>query len=170
MMTRRARPISTGNFPGRYADAFRRLQVGAAKADFWRILVLLQEGGIYLDIDSNFAARPEDVIGTDEEAVFIAMKDGEITNYFMASKPGHPALRLIADRIAQNIEDGTLVSVYDMTGPTVVHAVVKELGLPVRNYREMCTQGQFTNKRAQYADKKDGAWWAEQAKTAIVKN
>ncbi|MCW8280490.1 MULTISPECIES: glycosyltransferase family 32 protein [Agrobacterium] len=158
------------HFPGRYADAFRRLQVGAAKADFWRILVLLQEGGIYLDIDSNFAARPEDVIGTDEEAVFIAMKEGEITNYFMASKPGHPALKLIADRIAQNIEEGTLVSVYDMTGPTVVHAVVKELGLPVRNYREMCTQGQFTNKRAQYADKKDGAWWAEQAKTSIIKN
>jgi mannosyltransferase OCH1-like enzyme len=34
----------------------------------------------------------------------------------------------------------------------------------------MCTQGQFTNKRAQYADKKDGAWWAEQSKTSIVKN
>jgi len=157
------------HFPGRYSDAFKRLQIGPAKADFWRILVLLHSGGIYLDIDSNFAARPEDVIALDEDAVFIAMDNGEVTNYCLAAKPGHPALRLMADRISQNIEEGTIVSVYDMTGPTVVDAVVKELGLPIRNYREICTQGQFTNKRAQYADKKDGAWWIAQAKSSIVK-
>lgn len=158
------------HFPGRYSDAFKRLQIGAAKADFWRILVLLKEGGIYLDIDSNFAARPEDVIGSDEEAVFIAMDNGEVTNYCLAARAGHPALQLMADRIAQNIEEGTITSVYDMTGPTVVDAVVKETQARIRNYREICTQGQFTNKRAQYADKKDGAWWEAQAKASILKN
>jgi len=158
------------HFPGRYSNAFKRLQIGAAKADFWRILVLLKEGGIYLDIDSNFAARPENVINLNEEAVFIAMDNGEVTNYCLAARPGHPALQLMADRIAQNIEEGIIASVYDMTGPTVVDAVVKELGLPIRNYREICTQGQFTNKRAQYADKKDGPWWEAQAKASILKN
>lgn len=150
------------HFPGRYAKAFSRLQVGAAKADFWRILVILKYGGLYLDIDSNFCARPEDVIGARDEAVFIAMDDGEVTNYCLGAMPGHPAFARIAERIVENIEAGTLKSVYAMTGPVVVHEVVTEMGIEPINFRRLCTQGQFTNKSSQYADKKNGAWWLEQ--------
>lgn len=157
------------HFPGAYHAAYRRLQIGAAKADFWRILVLLKHGGIYLDIDSNFSAKPENAIGADEEAVFIAMDSGEVTNYCIAAAPGHPALRAIADRIIENIEAGTFKSVYHMTGPTVVDTVVKELGLPVRNFRGLCTQGQFTNKRAQYHGTSHRTWSEEQRDRPILK-
>lgn len=157
------------HFPGAFHAAYRRLQIGAAKADFWRILVLLKEGGIYLDIDSNFSAKPERVVSADEEAVFIEMDNGEVTNYCIAAAPGHPALRAIAERIAANIEAGTINNVYQMTGPTVVDAVVKEFGLPVRNFRTLCTQGQFTNKRAQYHGASQRPWTEEQRKQPILK-
>ncbi|MDN2584324.1 hypothetical protein [Aquibium sp. ELW1220] len=57
-----------------------------------------------------------------------------------------------------------------MTGPTVVETVVRSSsGARVEDYRGICTQGQFTNKRLQYAGKKDGAWWTEQEAKGIFK-
>lgn len=158
------------HFPQRYGEAFHRLQIGAAKADFWRVLVLLKHGGIYHDIDSNFSAPPEGVIAADDEALFIHMDNGEVTNYCMAAAPGHPVLQAIADRIVENIAAGTLQSVYDMTGPTVVDEVVKQFGLTTLNFRALCTQGQFTNKRAQYEGRKHRPWSEEQTTRSILKD
>ena len=158
------------HFPGAYHEAFQRLQVGAAKADFWRILVLLKHGGIYLDIDSNFSARPEDVIAADDEAVFLEMADGQVTNFCLAAAPGHPAVREIADRIVENINAGRHSCVYTMTGPIVVQGVVREFGLPVIDNRALCTQGQFTNKNAQYAENAHRPWAEEQELRPILKN
>jgi mannosyltransferase OCH1-like enzyme len=157
-------------FPGAVWDAYSKLQVGAAKADFWRVLVLLAHGGIYLDIDSNFAAPPEGFIKDDASELLIIMKNGEITNYFMASAPGNPLLQRMVDKIVANIADNTLASVYDMTGPTVVDAIAKEAGVTPANYQLVCTQGQFTNKKSQYVDKPNGTWWTEQSQKSIVRD
>ncbi|WP_354037796.1 glycosyltransferase [Bradyrhizobium sp. S3.2.6] len=50
----------TNNLNGRGAtltiyQCYSRLQIGAARADLWRVLVLLHEGGIYVDIDATFS-------------------------------------------------------------------------------------------------------------------
>ena len=158
------------NYPGAIWDAYSKLQVGAAKADFWRLLVLHKHGGIYLDIDSNFAAPPEKFINPDASEILIAMKDGEITNYFMASEPGNPLLMRIVDKVVTNINENKLDSVYDLTGPTVVHAVATEQGIKPVLYKSVCTQGQFTNKKSQYVDKPNGAWWTEQSEKSIVRS
>lgn len=158
------------NFPGAIHEAYARLNVGAARADFWRVLVLLKHGGIYLDIDSNFVRPPTDYLGADTTEVFLRVGDDEITNYFIAAAPGHPLLARIADAVRVNIDEGTLTSVYTMTGPTVVDRIVRcSPGSRVEDYRGICTQGQFTNKRLQYAGKKDGAWWTEQKVNGILK-
>lgn len=145
-------------YPGAVAEAYRRLRIGAARADFWRILVLLKHGGLYLDIDSNLTVNPERFLRGGAEGVFIAMKNGEVTNYFLAATPGHPVLQAACDRIVRNITEGALTSVYDMTGPTVLDAVVKEAGIVPLSYKRACVQGQFVNKRGQYRDKPGGAW------------
>lgn len=156
------------HFPGRIARAYARLRIGAARADFWRVLVLLKEGGMYLDIDSNFTSNPERFLKGDPEGVFIAMKNGEVTNYFLASAPGNPVLQAVVDRIVENIEAGELTSVYDLTGPTVLDAVVKAAGIAPLSYKLACTQGQFINKRGQYSDKPNGAWHVAQQTQKIV--
>lgn len=157
-------------YPGAVWEAYSKLQVGAAKADFWRVLVLLAHGGVYLDIDSNLAAPPEEFIAADASEVLIAMKNGEITNYFMASAPGNPLLQRMVDKIVANIVENTLDSVYDMTGPTVVDAIAKQAGVTPANYQRVCTQGQFTNKKSQYVDKPNGTWWTEQSQKSIVRD
>lgn len=158
------------NYPGVIWEAYSRLQVGAAKADVWRLLVLLKHGGVYLDIDSNLAAPPEEFIDANASELFIAMKDGEITNYFMASAPGNPLIQRMVDKVVANIAENTLDSVYHMTGPTVVHAIAKQAGVTPVLYQGVCTQGQFTNKKSQYVDKPNGTWWSEQSEKSIVRD
>jgi mannosyltransferase OCH1-like enzyme len=51
-------------------DCYSRLQIGAAKADLWRVLVLLHEGGIYLDIDAAFSWWPESFLSSDQRYAF----------------------------------------------------------------------------------------------------
>ena len=132
--------------------------------------MLLKHGGLYLDIDSNFTGSPEVFIPADADDMFIAMKNGEVTNYFLACAPGHPVLQEVCRRIVDNIREGSLKSVYDMTGPTVLDAVVKEMGVKPYSYKQACTQGQFINKTGQYADKANGAWWIEQKEKSIVRS
>lgn len=158
------------NYPGEVFEAFSRLQVGAARSDFWRILVLLKHGGIYLDIDSNLVRPPAAYLDANTTELFVSSRSGEVTNYFLAAAPNNPAFAAIADAILRNIQEGSIASVYDMTGPTVVGKVVAAIpGLRVENNRSICTQGQFTNKKFQYADKKHGNWHEEQRLKGILK-
>ncbi len=158
------------NYPGKIWDAYSKLQIGAAKADFWRILALHKYGGLYMDMDAAFSGAPESFIPDDAETMFITTKSGEVTNYFMGCVPGHPLMMEIAERIIDNIHNPEIDSVYDMTGPTVVDAVVKAAGVEHHDYHGICSQGLFTNKRGQYVDKKEGHWIQEQQAKAIVRS
>lgn len=157
------------NFPGRINEAYKRLQIGAARADFWRVLVLLKHGGIYMDIDANLTTNPDTLLNDDPDHVFIKMKSGEITNYFMASAPGNPVLQAVCDQIVANIEANEIKTVYDLTGPTVLHNAASDMGASAIIYKSACVQGQFINKAGQYVDKPNGAWVIAETKIAIVK-
>ena len=41
--------------------AFNMLNVGAAKADLWRYLILYKNGGVYLDLDSEICSNLDDL-------------------------------------------------------------------------------------------------------------
>ncbi len=150
------------HYPGEIWRAYQRLQIGAARADLWRVLVLLKFGGVYLDIDGNFVEPPDAFIDKDAEAVFITSKSGEVTNYFIACAPGNPVLQEVCARIVKNINENSTTCVYNLTGPVVLDAVVKERGVPCLDYKQACIQGQFTNKFGQYADKPHGVWTVAQ--------
>ena len=154
-------------YPGDIADAYSKLQVGAARADFWRVLVWLKEGGIYVDIDAAICWPPE-LLLVDEQSELLILKDVGITNYFMASAPGNLLMKQIADRILLNIQENKLKSVFDMTGPTVVDAIANREGISIEHARLVCRQGQFTSKRFQYADKVRGHWGYEQKDKNII--
>ncbi|MDR3449268.1 MAG: glycosyltransferase [Alphaproteobacteria bacterium] len=156
------------NYPGEIWGAFKRLRVGAARADLWRILVLLKHGGIYIDIDANLTDDPDNFISDDADQVFITMKDDAVTNYFIASAPGNPILIELCERIVRNINNRASTSVYSLTGPAVLEAIVKERGVACLNYKSACVQGQFTSKKGQYIDKLNGAWTTAQAIQPIV--
>lgn len=157
------------HFSSEIYDRYSRLQIGAAKADFWRILTLIAHGGIYMDLDAALLWPPELFLDSDQSELLVRPKDGRLTNYFMAAAPGNPVFKAIADRISENIADGSIASVFDMTGPAVVHGVASKKPVRVAPYNIVCKQGIFTNKKFQYPDDDTRYWVTAQMQTEIVK-
>jgi len=157
------------NFSAEIADAYRSLQIGAGKADYWRVLVLLKHGGVYLDMDANFVWPPEWFIEEDSDEMFLMDGGGLITNYFLASSPANPLFARFEEVIRNNIRENTLQSVFSMTGPMVFQSVLEDEMVVKQVYKTVCHQGQFMNERLQYPDKNNRKWWREESEKSILR-
>ena len=139
-------------------DAFSKLSDGAAQADFWRLFVLNDIGGIYMDIDAHLVWPLSKIIKPEDKEVFLLNKE-HFTNYFIASQKSNPilekSLNIIVDNIQKKKTDG---GVYSLTGPVVLNMAIGENEVNHRYYRITCTQGSFTNEYFQYIDKPRGKW------------
>jgi len=123
-------------------ETFEYFELPVLRADFICYLALLDEGGVYSDIDTK-ALKPVDQWipkGLDEKDIgFIVGLEiddnlsGEaddwtflISQYTIVSKPGHPILQRIVERIVRSVEEyrreGRRIEVEnvgDVTGPAV---------------------------------------------------
>ncbi len=109
------------NFDQRTYEAFARLQIGAAKADFFRYAILYVHGGIYLDLDSDIIGHLDDVIRPDDIAVIAHENNRSLyAQWALIYDKGHPFLKKTIEFIVRNIEENRyLHDVHQMTGPTV---------------------------------------------------
>jgi hypothetical protein len=135
------------HFP-EYGDDYRALRPGAFKADLWRMLILLREGGIYVDCGVHVVAGPEaagrmwgQLVGAD--CLFVDdhnVLPGSVWQGVIAARPGHPLIRAIVDTIVGNIRARMYGSNYlDITGPRAVgRAISARLG-PALNARMRVT-------------------------------
>ncbi|MEM8730434.1 MAG: glycosyltransferase [Pseudomonadota bacterium] len=164
-----ARDWINDTYPSEIADTFNRLQIGAAQADYWRILVLLKNGGIYLDTDANFVWPPSWSIPNDADEFFIQMRDGEVTNYFLAAAPGNRFFTEIERLVRQNIHANTHDNIYEMTGPRAMQPALEKGGYTSGSFRTIAHHGQFTNERLQYPDRHKKKWWREQEDKSILR-
>ena len=145
-------------FPGRIERCYRRLAIGAAKADLWRLLVLYRYGGIYIDIDGHLVWPIDRLLKDDPSELFVISKDGRFTNYFMASAPGNPLIKALIDEALCRIENPTTNNVYHLTGPGLMDDLFAGVTCTTARVEEVCLQGNFTNKFFQYMDKPGGDW------------
>jgi len=87
---------------------------GAAKADFFRYLLIYKKGGVYLDIKSSADKPLDDIIKHDDEYILSYWKDkkwkdsynhpnGEIQQWYIISKPNHEYLKETIDNVVDNI-------------------------------------------------------------------
>ena len=157
------------NYPGAVFEAFSRLQVGAAQADFWRVLVLQKHGGVYMDIDGHAVWPLARIVKPEMEELYVTTRRGEISNYFIASKPGNPNIARIAQAIQENIESESEKNIFELTGPGVFNKMLPRDDVPTASYRYTCNQGNFTNEYFQYIDKPQGKWTKEQHKVDVVR-
>jgi mannosyltransferase OCH1-like enzyme len=158
------------SYPPTIYSTYRRLQIGAAQADYWRLLVLLTHGGVYMDIDAHLIWPLGWIIKESDSEVLLRTKTGEISNYFIASKPNNPILEDIARQVMINIETESSDNVYDITGPGVYNTVLRGRTVHTGYYQDICNQGNFTNEYFQYIDKPQGKWTKEQVKLSVVRN
>lgn len=156
-------------YPGEIFESYSRLQIGAAQADLWRLLVLHKHGGVYLDIDAHVVWPLGSIVRPEYEELYITTKRGEISNYFIASKPDNPHLMRMIELVLRNIKEHRVNNVYELTGPGIFNQVLDIDAVNTAYYRYTCNQGNFTNEYFQYLDKPQGKWTKEQEKIDIVR-
>ncbi|MCC5902026.1 MAG: glycosyl transferase [Halomonas sp.] len=148
---------------------YDRLKIGAAQADLWRLLILYKFGGVYLDIDAHQVWPLASIVGQNREELYVMTRRGEISNYFIASKPDNENIKLLIDKVVENISLNSSDNIFHLTGPGVFNECLDKEVIPTVLYRYAVNQGSFTNEYFQYIDKPQGKWNKEQEKTSILK-
>lgn len=138
--------------------AYEQLINGASQADLWRLVVLYNEGGLYMDIDAHFIWPLNKIIEPEYEELFLATKD-YVSNYFIAVQKGNKVLKDTIDLVVKNIQTENIGSgVFTMTGPGALNKAIGEKKINLKLYKYICVQGSFTNEHFQYIDKPRGKW------------
>lgn len=146
------------NTDERTFTAYSQLTDGAAQADFWRILTLYKEGGVYMDIDGHLVWPLSEIIDENDREVVITRRN-KYTNFFLASEKGNSFLKETLDIIIDNIEHRRIDGgVFHLTGPTTLNQALEGKKINARRDKLTCAQGTFTNEHFQYMDKKMGKW------------
>jgi len=146
------------SYSSRILDCYSMLQIGAARADFWRVLVLQQFGGVYLDIDAHVVWPLEFIIKAEYEDLYLQHKNNKVSNFFLASTKNNPNLDSIIGAIVSNIEGASTNEVADLTGPGVFNRALSGRNVARAYYKLTCYQGTFTNEFFQYVDHPQGKW------------
>lgn len=107
---------------------YKRLNIGAAKADFFRYAILFKKGGIYLDIDSLIVKKLDDFILPSDEAVLSNEgHPGIYVQWGLIYNAGHPFLERTLEKVIDNIKNNRHPhNVHKMTGPTAYTEAVNE--------------------------------------------
>ncbi|MDG3086919.1 glycosyltransferase [Vibrio hannami] len=142
-------------------EAYLQLNDGAALADFWRIVALNTEGGVYLDMDATLVKPLKKLIDPNDEALYVSLAKNnfEFTNFFLASAPNNPDYQKTIDKMVVNIEQKKVdKGVYFLTGPGVLTETLEGKTVKSIERKYVCIQGAFTNEHFQYLDKPRSKW------------
>lgn len=116
------------NFSNEIFNSYCRLQIGAAKADFWRYLVLYKYGGVYLDIDSFINADLDTFILNDDRAIVTRENNyGHFVQWCLICKSGHPILKYTIENVIKKICENKEKRLNYLTGPPVLSESIENL-------------------------------------------
>lgn len=110
---------------GRVWEAYKRLAVGAARADLWRYLLMYVWGGIYLDVDSLIVRPLREMIRGDEMGIVSReAHSGLFVQWMLVFAPGCRYMRECVVRCVENILEGENDNILEVTGPGVYSGVL----------------------------------------------
>ncbi len=107
---------------------FKKIAIGAAKADFFRYAILLKKGGVYLDIDSQVTGKLDNWISKNDTAIITEEGNpGLYVQWALVYAKGHPFLAKTVENIVNNIKSNRFPNdVHKMTGPRVYTDSINE--------------------------------------------
>lgn len=109
-------------------ETYKKINIGAVKADMFRYAVLYKKGGVYVDIDSSINDKLDGFIKPDDKAIISL--EGHLCFYAqwaLIYDANHPFLKRTLEIILENISlnkypnDG-----HKMTGPSVYTQAINE--------------------------------------------
>lgn len=110
-------------------NQYCKLNIGAAKADFFRYAILLKRGGIYLDIDSRVTGSLDSWILPNDKAIISKERNiGYYVQWAMVFEKDHPFLQKVIDIATDNIRNNRYPNdVLEMTGPNMYSKALEEV-------------------------------------------
>ena len=132
------------NYNDTVYKCYKKLKVGASKADFWRYCILYKYGGVYLDMDATVVCSLDEIIKEHDQCIITREGNpGVFNNWIMMFEKVHPILRATIQNCCYNITRKTTMLISDLTGPSgpFTKAVNDTLGplyskTPIRLYFE----------------------------------
>lgn len=114
-------------FDDKTYQAFKMLNVGAAKADFWRYCILYKKGGVYLDIDSSITGKLDQLIKEDDKAILSRETHKDMfLQWCLIFDKDHPILEICINKCVENILNKKNENIIHLTGPIVLSDSVFE--------------------------------------------
>ena len=120
------------NFDEYVYNAYSKLNIGAARADFWRYCILYKFGGIYLDLDSEILKPLDELIDENDQAIVTREHNkGCFNNWIMIFQKDHPILLETINNCCYNIINKTTDNIAQLTGPhgpftNAINKIMKE--------------------------------------------
>lgn len=117
-------PYIQAHFESKVLDAYRSINplYGAARADFFRYLLIYHEGGVYLDVKSGVTTPLDDIIRPGDELLLSHWKNqvgekfegwgrhpdaginSEFQSWHIIARPRHPLLEAVYRSVLHNIQ------------------------------------------------------------------
>jgi len=88
-----------------YLKYYNKINIGAVKSDFWRLLVLLKYGGIYADLDS-FCNKPLNQLIKENDTYITCIHDrfNHCQHFCLICEPNHYIIKEALKKSIENIE------------------------------------------------------------------
>lgn len=120
------------NYDAEFYEAYSKLNIGAAKADFWRYCVLYTCGGVYLDMDADIVL-PLDWLIKDEDSCILTREKNPLlfNNWIMIAEKGHPIMLEALRQCVYNIHNKTSTDIAKITGPVPLTAAILKVMKPL---------------------------------------
>ncbi|QQM26721.1 glycosyltransferase family 32 protein [Elizabethkingia sp. M8] len=118
------------NFPEDIYYAYCRLQIGAAKADFFRYAILYKKGGVYLDIDSDILVNLNTFIQPNNNNAILAYEENSniFAQWALFYEKNHPFLEETIKLVVKNIQENRYpYNVHAMTGPSIYTLAIRKV-------------------------------------------
>eukprot|EP00977_Amphora_coffeiformis_P024840 scaffold17318_cov169-Amphora_coffeaeformis.AAC.7 len=177
-----ARGYIETHYPNLFVNAYDALIPGAFKADLFRLLVLLREGGVYADIDVQLDTDLDSFLAADIS--FFVPRDCPLDrwpnsnfclwNGFMGSLPGHPILLQAVEDVMNHALNR--MDYYDLEGALFQKDIGAEVwklrSIPILLLTGPCALGTSVNKAAKIPNVLRGfpVGWLPEMKGVLMLN
>ena len=123
------------NFSNEIYLAYCKLNVGAAKADLWRYLVMYDVGGVYIDLDSIIYTNVDSLLEDRTRMVISREKNKDVfVQWCLMCPPRHDIMKYCIEKSVENIYNNSHSNVVFLTGPIVYSQSIQKFFKDVSVY------------------------------------